>query len=430
MVYMNKSLFFALFSFLFAADVAASAPPELAWSVWERGVSVALSNDGHVYILDYEYNPAEDIYLKKYTVDGDSVWTVKYDQTDPTKWEQAQWVETDGQNNILVSGTLKSGYSNPVNAASILMKFSPDGQLLWRKVYESDFDGSYTRRCLIDREDNIYVLGLGAGPTGLVTKVKKFKPNGETAWIFYDTLGIGAPQIFKFSQDSAIVIAGRGIVGSVNGFAKINLEGQLLWAKAPVFSLTVGDIAGDADGNAYIINDNYETSEGSILTKLSPTGEVLWVADAPFSGFRVEVGTDQQPVISGFPGSGQPGVSMMKWNVDGSEAWKNLDADGPLNLLLHARMQLDAENNAYLAAGTLFDNAVCKVNADGTSGWTFTNPGSSGAQSFVIAKNNSLYVTGIKTFRINQNLSTGIQQQVSYKTLEHLSAARKRSDQR
>jgi hypothetical protein len=307
-----------------------------------------------------------------------------------------------------VAGTLKSGYSNPVNAASILMKFSPSGELLWRKVYETDFDGSYTRRCLVDEQNNIYVLGAGPGPKGFTTNVKQFKPDGERGWSYFDTLGIGAPHIFKFSQDSAIVIAGRGITGSVNGFAKISREGALMWAKAPVFSLTAGDIAGDIAGNSYIINDNYETNEGSILTKISPEGVVLWSEDAPYSGFRVEVGTDQRPVVSGFPGTGQPGVAMMKWDETGNEIWRNLDADGPLMLLLHAQMLMDKQNNAYLAAGTLFDMAVCKVNSDGTSSWTATIPGSSGAQAFTLGSENSIYITGIKTVRLDQGKASGI----------------------
>ena len=44
--------------------------------------------------------------------------------------------------------------------------------------------------------------------------------------------------------------------------------------------------------------------------------------------------------------------------------WQNLNADGIQNLLLHSQMLLDNRNNAYLAAGTLFQMAVCKVNSD------------------------------------------------------------------
>jgi hypothetical protein len=120
------------------------------------------------------------------------------------------------------------------------------------------------------------------------------------------------------------------------------------------------------------------------------------------------VGTDQQPVVSGFPGSGQPGVAMMKWNQTGNEVWRNLDADGSLMLLLHAQMLLDEQNNAYLAAGTLFDMAVCKVNADGSSAWTATIHGSSGAQAITLGDDLSIYITGIKTVKLIQETISGI----------------------
>ena len=41
---------------------------------------------------------------------------IPYDNTDVTRHEVATWVETDNLGNIVVSGTIKSGFSNPVNA--------------------------------------------------------------------------------------------------------------------------------------------------------------------------------------------------------------------------------------------------------------------------------------------------------------------------
>ena len=126
---------------------------------------------------------------------------------------------------IIVSGTIRSGYSNPVNAASVLMKYNSAGTLLWRVVYESSFDGSSTKKCLVDANNNIYVLGIGTGPNGQVTKVKKFNSSGISVWNYFDS-GIGAPITFKFTPDNKIVIVHRGITGSLNGFSKIDLNGN------------------------------------------------------------------------------------------------------------------------------------------------------------------------------------------------------------
>ena len=137
-----------------------------------------MDSANNVYTANWDYNAAGDITLTKRNAAGNILWDASYNNTDNTRHEVATWVETDHDGNILVSGTIRSGFSNPVNAASVLMKFNGAGTLLWRVVYENNFDGSSTRKCLIDANNNIYVLGIGTGSNGQVTKVKKFDANG------------------------------------------------------------------------------------------------------------------------------------------------------------------------------------------------------------------------------------------------------------
>jgi hypothetical protein len=65
-------------------------------------------------------------------------------------------------------------------------------------------------------------------------------------------------------------------------------------------------------------------------------------------------------------------------------------------------MLLDPENNAYLAAGTMSEMAVTRVNSDGTSGWTQTVPFGY-AQAIALASTDaSIYVVGGTTARLVQ----------------------------
>jgi len=344
----------------------------LNWQQFLGGLSIATDAVDNVYTVNWDYNPAGDIYLSKHDAAGNFQWTVSFDNTDATRHEVATWVETDNDNNIIVTGTIRSGFASPVDAASVIMKFNAAGTLLWRNVYESSFDGSSTKKCLVDADNNIYVLGMGSGVPGYVTKVKKFAPDGTALWSYFNAAGIGAAMNFKFTPDNKILISGRGIIGSVNGYAKIDLDGNEIWSYAGVNSLTAGDAAGDLAGNTYIINGEYVVVgvQGSIITKLSPTGFALWTTTNDITATKVEVGTDSNPVVAGLPTPGAPGVAMIKYNTLGIVIWQNLNADGPLyNLLLHNIMKLDAANNIYFAAGTLFQQAVTKVNADGTNDW-------------------------------------------------------------
>jgi len=384
------------------AGSAASAQVTVSWVNYPAAVAVATDASDNVYTAYWDYNPAGDITVTKRDANGNILWEVPYNNTNSTRHEVATWVETDSQGNVIVSGTIRSGYSNPVNANSLLMKFSPAGNLLWRVVYETDFDGSSTRKCLIDAQDNIYVLGLGNSGTGMVTKVKKFSPDGAALWSYFDTGG-GAPLNFKFTPDNHIVISKRGITGSINAYTKINLNGGLIWNTAGINSLTTGDVAGDSFGNSYLINGNYSTGVGSVLRKLSPDGTTLWESTSTIAALRVEAGSDNNPVISGFPNSGSFGAAFVKYDSNGNQLWQNLDADGPgYNLLSHTQMRLDASNAAYLTASIMTAMAVCKVNSEGTSAWTATLSGGY-AYALDFGTDNSVYVAGGTTAKLSQS---------------------------
>lgn len=373
----------------------------IAWEKPTRGVSVAVDAANNVYTVDYESNLGDEMTITKRDADGNFIWVTSYNQTDNTKWERASWIACDNNGNVIVTGTYMSGYSNPVEAASIVMKFNDSGTLLWRNVYESSFDGSSTRKCLIDANNNIYVLGMGSGPSGYVTKVKKFKPNGTALWSYFDSDGIGLATNFKLTPDNKIVIVGRSIYGSVNGYAKIDLDGNKIWSLPLVYSLTAGDIAGDAMGNSYVVHTQYVFNGTTEVKKLDNAGNIIWDLVYGMSGNKIEVGTDNRAVISGFPNSGS-GAAFFKVDENGNQLWINADADGPQSLLLHALLLLDGNNNAYLAAGTLFNMAVCKVNSDGSNGWTALTSSGGYANSMVLAKNlNSVFVVGGITARLN-----------------------------
>lgn len=381
---------------------AAVAQVQIAWNQPTSGVAVALDSGDNVFTARYEYNPGGDITVTKRDPLGALVWSVSYDQTDNTKWDKATWLAADPSGNVLISGTVMSGYSNPVNAASILMKYSPTGQLLWRNVYETGFDGSYTKKCLVDETGNIYVLGMGSGPAGYVTKVKKFAPDGTALWSYFDADGIGAPVNVKFAPDGDLVIAARAIFGSINGYARIDRDGQKVWSYPGVQSLTVGDAAGDLDGNTYLVHGVYQSGGGTTIRKLSPQGALLWSNDYAISAFRVEVGSDNRAVACGFPNAGSFGAAFLKVDESGGLLWSNPDADGPHALLSHAQLVLDADNNAYLAAGLMTAQAVCKVSSDGTSAWTATVPGGGYAYGIAVGSTGDIFMAGATTARLAQ----------------------------
>jgi len=387
------------------APVVVAAVPMLArsqvaveWSQFQRGVAIDVDRDDHVYTLDYEQQLGAEVVVTKRDALGNLLWSASFDQTDATKWERAQWLATDSQGNVLVCATLMSGYSNPVVAAGVVMKFDGAGNVLWRRVAGNGFDGSRTVRCVVDRDDDVYVLGLGQSGSGLVTKVEKLSPGGVSLWSWFDTAGLGAPTMLKLTPDDQLLITGRAITGSFNGHAKIDRDGNTVWSLAGVPSLTVGDAAGDAFGNTYVVHaQSGGVNAGCIVRKLGPSGALLWQNAYPLAGMRVEVGPDDAAIVAGFPNQGSAGAAFCKVDGTGALLWSNLDADGPLMLLMHAQLLVDASGDAYLAAGTLFDMAVCKVSANGVSQWTATTAGASASAIAFARASNGVFVVGGRT---------------------------------
>ncbi len=380
------------------ASAGAAAQVSVDWVDLTRGNSIAVDAANNVYTVDFEQALGDEITLTKRDVNGSLLWNASYDQTDGTKWEAATWVTVDHAGDVIVTGSLMSGYSNPVNAASIAMKFDANGNFIWRQVYESPFDGSYTRKCLVDANDNIYVLGMGSGPNGFVPKIKKFDSSGNTVWDWYDTTGVGLPLNFKLSPDGYLLVTGRGITGSVNGYAKVDLAGQTVWG-FNLASYTIGDLAGDSLGNTYVLHSEYYPSPRNVLTKLDAAGVQLWETRHDLLAQRIEIAPDDLPIACGYPVTGF-GAAFLKVDANGNEIWKNLDADGSLSLLLHAQMVVDERGAVYLAAGTLFDMAICKVNPDGSSSWTATTAGSYAYGMALGMHDSGVFVVGGRTARL------------------------------
>ena len=379
---------------------AAAAQVQTTWVNSPGGVSVARDAADNVYTATWDFNPAGDITLTKRNADGSVLWEVRYDNTDSTRHEAATWLATDSVGNVWVSGTVRSGISNPVNVNSLLMKFAPDGSLLWRRVYGSDFDGSSTRRFVLDAQDRAYVLGLGTGPAGQVSTVRQFLPDGSTGWIWFDSQGIGAPLMIKRTPDDQILVIARSITGLTNGYARIDADGNTVWTTLATNSPTTGDAVGDSAGRTYTVDGD---AASSLLRRFAPDGTGEWMRSHPMQAFRVELGPDEAPVLGGFPaaGAGPIGAAFAKFSPDGNLLWTQPDGDGPgIGLLAQAQLTVDDAGNAYLAGTTLFEMGVAKVSADGN--FVATGLASGGtAAAFVLGSQGQVYLTGGMTARMD-----------------------------
>lgn len=385
-----------------AGATSSALAQTLTWSVPPRGVAIAVDAAENVFTVDWDYSPAGDISLTKTAPNGVTLFTVRHDNTDPTRHEVATWVETDSGGGAYVSGTVRSGYSNPVNANAVLMRFAADGRLLWRRVLGTDFDGGSTVKVLRDASDNAYVLGIGPTAAGVRSRIHKVTPDGNVQLMWFDFAGIGTPTNLKWGANGRLVVSARAPTGLVGGAAQVDVDGvgQTLLTGVPAQAGL--DATADASGAMIIASVDPATGQGR-LVKYGPFGAPVWVRSDMVSMSRVEAAPDGGIVVSGTPVAGSPGVAFLKYAADGTMQWANRDVDGPANnFLAHGQMRLDAAGNGYLAASNMSQMSVTRVNADGTTGWSVVAPFGYGVALAFGAQSQAVYVVGGQTARIDQ----------------------------
>lgn len=387
---------------LLALAGAATCAQTLTWSVPPRGVALSADAADNVYTVDWDANPGGDITLTKTAPNGVALFSVRHDNTDPNRHEQATWVQADSTGGAFVSGNVRAGsFSNPVVVNGLLMRFSADGTLRWRVLLGDEGQSNATFKVLRDSADNAYVLGRGQTPAGLRTRIQKVTPEGAVSLLWHDPEGLGAPANFKWGRNGDLVVALRAVTGTLGAAARVSPTGatQILARQVPAWSAI--DAAVDAAGTLYVASVDPANQQGRLLRLGADLGS--WVRQDAAAFERVEAAPDGGIVVGGLPGSGAAGVSFLKYSAAGDLLWANRDADGPGNaLLLHGQMRLDGAGNAYLAAGDLSQMAVTRGNADGTPGWTVKAPFGSAVALDFGAQGQAVYAVGGQTARIDQ----------------------------
>lgn len=373
----------------------------LTWSVQPGGVAIAADAAENVFTVDWEYAPAGDIVLTKTAPNGVTLFSVRHNNVDSSRHEVATWVDTDSAGGAYVSGTVRAGYSSPVNANALLMRFGADGTLRWRLVLGTDFDGGSTVKVLRDAADNAYVLGIGPTPSGLRTRIHKVSPAGQVLWMWHDFAGIGSPVNLKWGANGNLVVAARAVTGQLGGAAQVDRNGlgTILLTSIPAYAGI--DATADASGRMIVVSIDPATQQGR-LVKYGEFGMSQWTQFDAVKMARVEVASDGGIVVGGTPTAGF-GVAFLKYAADGTPLWASRDADGPANAFLsHGQMRLDSAGNAYQAAGNMSQMSVTRVNADGSTGWSVLAPFGYGRALAFGAQSQAVYVVGGQVARIDQ----------------------------
>jgi uncharacterized delta-60 repeat protein len=315
----------------------------------DYGYALAVDQSGNTYVGGFGNgdNPTFDIFVLKYSSNGDPVWTQRWSSPIQTYSAYAYSIAVDKQENVYVTGFMSDGLTD---GEFITLKYDSTGNLQWSARYNgSPNQIDYSNCIVVDDAGNSYITGWSGGANNLhdMTTIK-YSPNGDELWVKrYNGSADDNDYAYRAALDPLgnVYVTGQSVeTGSDNDITtiKYSANGDVLWTQhydGPANGYDAGQaIAVDADGNAYVTG-NHTTATGldCATLKYSTNGELLWAAsyDGPDNGgdVLISIALDDlaNAYVSGFVASG--GASdfvTIKYDTTGVEQWVQL-YNGPGN---------------------------------------------------------------------------------------------------
>lgn len=148
----------------------------------DEGHAVASDASGNVIVSGFVWTGADerDVWVRKYDPNGDELWTVTHDGPASAS-DEANGVATDSAGNVVVTGYEETAAQG---RDVWLRKYDPDGAEVWTQTYNAPQDDTDIGRSVaIDAVDAIVVGGsIFRGPQSDNVWVRKYDPDGAEIW--------------------------------------------------------------------------------------------------------------------------------------------------------------------------------------------------------------------------------------------------------
>ena len=252
--------------------------------------ALALDSQDNILIGGYSYvsgGSGNDYLVIKYDPDGLELWTAGYNSPDNGN-DRAFKIVTDAQDNVIVSG-YSYGAGTSYDYTSV--KFDEQGNQLWTARYNGTGNsGDYVQDLTVDETGNIYITGyvynLGAGRDYATIK---YDADGNQLWAAtFDGAAQGSDYAAALLVDdwNNVYVTGYSY-GIGTGYdittVKYDSDGDRQWVTYYNDPINNGDyardIAGDAEGNVYVLGYSYIDGQADFVTiKYTPDANEIWWA--------------------------------------------------------------------------------------------------------------------------------------------------------
>ena len=373
----------------------------LGSSTYTAGARISIGADGSIYISGPKLgtNSEEDIYLTKYNINGQKIWTKSYVTTNN---ELGAYPSIGSDGSIYLTGGVTGDFwGMPSNGEydAYISKYNSEGNSVWSVLFgtsTSDFASGITT----STDGSVYIIGLTLGsPDGQVNNggagdgfLVKYNADGLKIWTrLFGTNQLDLPIATKTGFDGSIYVTG----------------------------LTAGSLGGVINGTSDVF-----------LTKYSSIGTKLWTKQFGSSGFDssggITIGLDgsiyvtgtTNGSIDGLTNSGGNDVFITKFTQDGEKTWTRLlgtsgadsalsiatGIDGSIFIAGTTAGSLDGKINKGDTAGFL-----AKYSVDGVKIWVelIDTSAEDTALSVATSPDGSIYVSGYTEGQLNGQTVTG-----------------------
>ena len=317
----------------------------------------------------------------------------------------------DNQKNIYVIGSISSAfYFNKM----LITKFLPNGTLLWNKTSIENYTEIFNQNAFVDSNNNIYVLASVASLSLLNNSIvmdqlilMKYNPDGILIWnktflVHSSSSSIPTGNVYYF--DSSITLDNNSNIylvfmyeyyynyNFVNNLTIIKLTniGNLIWNRSIITNLS-----GYIPTSISVVNFNnslFSLDKLYLLKMNASTGEIEWNS-TNITGITLAVDNSGNIYVSN-------NTMIQKWNINRSLIW--------VSKIQNTKKIIINNNSLYTISNSSFYNcSLTKINAlNGSTIWEkviYSNSTPILLMDFTIDNTSSIYmlITGgynISTF--------------------------------
>ena len=238
------------------------------------------------------YLPNENIYTRKYDINGTFLWEAIDSSGIQSKYQKPIWISCDSNDNIFVVGkryVISSIWEYP--DAVVAVKYNSEGILLWKQLVPVSVligfpHPDFNLRSEVDDHGNLYIGTAAASPSGFV--LIKIHPDGTILYVKNDVTN--APTGFRSMRlkGDKVVLTGSSGNFSNAPVTVYDTSGTLMWTALGT-GQSGNDVEVDDDGNVYLITSfpnqvSLTSGQDIVLYKFNPSGIQLWKKVYDFGG--------------------------------------------------------------------------------------------------------------------------------------------------